>query len=189
MRGSLRRRRGVECGGASNTSIPRTASTSSLGTEYSDLRYPPGLSNRGTPSRRVDTRAPPRPKTSPRVAAHAGMLTGAWREKSLKPLKPSSESTSLVTLLCWPDVAPPAGRARLRNTKSDPTHKLGCFDCRGNGHEYEYSSICTRSCTVHCNNTHRGVLCLSRPLANGWRNDTARSLDCISEQEGVSTTD
>jgi|MDTA01.1.fsa_nt_gb hypothetical protein len=144
MRGSLRRRRGVECGGASNTSIPRTASTSSLGTEYSDLRYPPGLSNRGTPSRRVDTRAPPRPKTSPRVAAHAGMLTGAWREKSLKPLKPSSESTSLVTLLCWPDVAPPAGRARLRNTKSDPTHKLGCFDCRGNGHEYEYSSICTQ---------------------------------------------
>ena len=31
---------------------------------------------------------PPCPKTSPRVAAHTGMLTGAWREKSLKPLKP-----------------------------------------------------------------------------------------------------
>ena len=28
------------------------------------------------------------PATSPRVAAHTGMLTGSWREKSLKPLKP-----------------------------------------------------------------------------------------------------
>ena len=44
----------------------------------------------------------PCPKTSPRVAAHRGMLTGAWREKSLKPLKAPSKYLRFIVLRLLP---------------------------------------------------------------------------------------